>query len=41
MKYLYSGQTVTELLLFAKYLFIITQTDQEVVTGAFTLRGQK
>lgn len=41
MKYLHSGQTITEALLFAQNLFLIFQTDQEVVPGKFTFRGQK
>lgn len=41
MKYLYSEQTITEVMLFAQNLFIIIQTDQEVVPRKFTFRGQR
>lgn len=39
LKYLYCGQTVTELLHFAQYLFIIIQTDPEIVAVKFAFLG--
>lgn len=39
LKYLYFEQTVTELSHFAQYLFIIIQTDLEIVAEKFTFLG--
>lgn len=39
LKYLYSGQTERELSHFAQYLFIIIQTDLDIVVEKFTFLG--